>query len=81
MRQLRRTIACKAMLAMKDHAKHGEFLHNAGLAMVQMAHSEDNREVIRQQGGVDIVLGIMESVVKHKRARRKPNLSGQQRKS
>ena len=49
------------LLAMKDHAKHGEFLHNAGLAMVQMAHSEDNREAIRQQGGVDIVLGIMES--------------------
>jgi hypothetical protein len=49
------------LLAMKDHAKHGDFLQHAGLAMVNMSNSEDNREVIRLQGGVDTVLGIMES--------------------
>ena len=49
------------LLAMKDHAKHGDFLQNAGLAMVNMSNNEDNREVIRLQGGVDTVLGIMES--------------------
>ena len=49
------------LLAMKDHAKHGDFLQHAGLAMVNMSSNEDNREVIRLQGGVDTVLGIMES--------------------
>jgi hypothetical protein len=48
------------LLAIKEHAKHEDFLHSAGKAMINLANDEENREIIRNSGGVDTILQLME---------------------
>lgn len=48
------------LMALREHARNGNFMQHAGGAIVNLGRDEENKEVIRNSGGIDTILGLME---------------------